>query len=119
MSEIRDEKTGQFLPGHPSVGHRFLPGNPGLPGRPKGARNKLSEAFIDDLYHDWLEHGIQAIRDVRESRPSDYLKICAILVRSSSEFNSISETIHSDAIAELIEERRKLAQSMIAKMKSQ
>jgi hypothetical protein len=119
MSEIRDEKTGQFLPGHPSVGHRFLPGNSGLPGRPKGARNKLSEAFIDDLYHDWLEHGIQAIRDVRESRPSDYLKICAILVRSSSEFNSISETIHSDAIAELIEERRKLAQSMIAKMKSQ
>jgi hypothetical protein len=106
MIEMRDEKTGQILRG-----------NTGLPGRPKGARNKLSEAFIDDLYHDWLEHGIQAIRDVRESRPSDYLKICALLVRGSSEFNSISDTIYSDAIAELIEERRRLAQAMIAKMK--
>jgi hypothetical protein len=108
MIEMRDEKTGQILRG-----------NTGLPGRPKGARNKLSEAFIDDIYEDWKQHGIQVIREVRETRPSDYLKICALLVRCSSEFNSISETMHSDAIAELIEERRILAQSMIAKMKSQ
>jgi hypothetical protein len=108
MIEMRDEKTG-----------RILRGNTGLPGRPKGARNKLAEAFIDDIYQDWKQHGIQVIQEVRETRPSDYLKICAILVRSSSEFNSISETMHSDAIAELIEERRILAQSMIAKMKSQ
>jgi hypothetical protein len=108
MTYIRDEKTG-----------RFLVGNTGKAGRPKGARNKLAEAFIDDLYQDWKEHGIQVIQEVRESRPSDYLKICAILVRSSSDVNSISETMHSDAIAELIEERRILAQSMIAKMKSQ
>jgi hypothetical protein len=108
MIEMRDKKTG-----------RILRGNTGLPGRPKGARNKLAEAFINDLYQDWKEHGIQVIQEVRETRPSDYLKICAILVRSSSEFNSISETMHSDAIDELIEERRILAQSMIAKMKTQ
>jgi hypothetical protein len=108
VTYIRDEKTG-----------RFLVGNNGMAGRPKGARNKLAEAFIDDLYADWKEHGIHVIQEVRETGPSDYLKICAILARSSSEFNSISETMHSDAIAELIEERRILAQSMIAKMKSQ
>jgi hypothetical protein len=108
MTYIRDEKTG-----------RFLVGNTGNAGRPCGSRNKLNEAFISDLYHDWIEHGIHVIQEVRETRPSDYLKICAILVRSSSEFNSISETMHSDAISELIEERRILAQSMIAKMKTQ
>jgi hypothetical protein len=69
-----------------------------MAGRPKGARNKLAEAFVDDIYQDWKQHGIQIIQEVRETRPSDYLKICAILVRSSSEFNSISETMHSDAI---------------------
>jgi hypothetical protein len=88
-------------------------------GRPRGARCKLSDAFLDDIYQDWLKHGIQVIEEVRESRPSDYLKICALLIRGSSEFKSISDTIYSDAIAELIEERRILAQSMIAKMKSQ
>jgi hypothetical protein len=108
MTYIRDARTG-----------RFLVGNTGKAGRPKGARIKLAEAFIDDIYQDWKQHGIQVIREVRETRSSDYLKICAILVRSSSEFNSISETMYSDAIAELIEERRILAQAMIAKMKSQ
>jgi hypothetical protein len=106
MTYIRDARTG-----------RFLVGNNGAAGHPKGARNKLAEAFIDDIYQDWKQHGIQVIQEVRETMPSDYLKICAILVRSSSEFNSISETMHSDAIAELIEERRILAQPMIAKMR--
>jgi hypothetical protein len=60
----RDAKTG-----------RFLVGTTGLPGRPKGARNKLAEAMIEDLYQDWKAHGIQAIREVRETRPADYFKI--------------------------------------------
>jgi hypothetical protein len=49
MRPERDAKMGRFLVGHSSVGHRFLPGNSGLPGRPKAARNKLAEAMIDDL----------------------------------------------------------------------
>jgi hypothetical protein len=54
----RDAKTG-----------RFLQGTTGLPGRPKGARNKLAEAMIDDLYRDWTEHGIRAIQKVRRRIP--------------------------------------------------
>jgi hypothetical protein len=30
-----------------------------LPGRPKGSRNLLADAMIDDLYKDWQEHGIR------------------------------------------------------------
>jgi hypothetical protein len=115
MSPERDAKTGRFLVGHSSVGHRFLPGNSGLPGRPKGARNKLAEAMIDDLYRDWKEHGIQAIRKVRETRPADYLKIVAMIV-SKAEDLSLDSEMRDAAVEQFIEERRQQALKMIAKM---
>jgi hypothetical protein len=116
MRAERDPKTGRFLVGHSSVGHRFLPGNSGLPGRPKGARNKLSEAMIDDLYRHWLEHGIQAINRVFEERPADYLKIVAMLV-SKCEDLSLDGDIRDAAVEQFIEERRQKALAMIAKMR--
>jgi hypothetical protein len=97
----KDEKTG-----------RFKPGNSGGAGRPRGSHCKFSEAFCRDLYDDWIERGIQVIRDIRETRPAEYLRAI-----NYTDFNTITETIHSDAIAELIDERRKLAQSMIEQMK--
>ena len=59
---------------------RFVAGNSGNGGRPAGARAKLGEAFLADLYADWCEHGIEALRQVRDERPSDYLKVVALLV---------------------------------------
>jgi hypothetical protein len=111
----RDSKTGRFLVGHSSVGHRFLPGNSGLPGRPKGARNKLAEAMIEDLYQDWKAHGIQAIRETRETRPADYLKIVAMIV-SKAEDLSLDSEMRDEAVEQFIEERRQQALKMIAKM---
>ena len=46
----RDDETG-----------RFLPGNSGFGGRPKGARSKLGEAFIQALHDDFEEFGVAAI----------------------------------------------------------
>jgi hypothetical protein len=116
MRPERDAKTGRFLVGHSSVGHRFLPGNSGLPGRPKGARNKLAEAMIEDLYQDWKEHGIEAIRECREGRPADYLKIVAMIVSKAEDFNTDSE-MRDAAVEQFIEERRQQALKMIAKMR--
>jgi hypothetical protein len=117
MRAERDPKTGRFLVGHSSVGHRFLPGNSGLPGRPKGARNKLAEAMIDDLYQDWKAHGIEAIREVRETRPADYLKIVAMVVSKCVDLSMDNEMRDAD-LEQFIEERRQQAALLIAKMRA-
>ena len=100
----QDERTG-----------RFLPGNSGNGGRSKGSRNLLADAMIADLYHDWQEHGIQAIRAARESRPADYLKIVAMIV-SKAEDLSLDSEMRDAAVEAYIEERRQKALKMIAKM---
>jgi hypothetical protein len=61
----------------PPVEHQFKPGNP---GRPKGSRNKLGEAFMDDLYQSWLAHGPAAIEAVLKTKPDAYLKVIASLL---------------------------------------
>ena len=57
---------------------QFLPGQSGNPkGRVRGSRNKLGEAFFDDLYAEWQAHGPEVITKVREERPEVFLKVVA------------------------------------------
>jgi hypothetical protein len=58
---------------------RFKSGNIGG-GRPKGARNKLGEQFISDLYADWQEHGVETLAKVRSEKPDQYLKVVASIL---------------------------------------
>jgi hypothetical protein len=55
----------------------FAPGNP---GRPKGARNKLGEVFVKALLDDFEEHGIVAVKKVREQDTGTYLRVVAGLL---------------------------------------
>jgi hypothetical protein len=90
-----------------------------LPGRPKGSRNLLADAMIDDLYKDWQEHGIQAIRAARESRPVEYLKVVAVIVSKAEDLSGRADDMRDAAIEEFIEERRQQALAMIAKMREE
>lgn len=65
-------QDGKKVPGRP-----FKPGNP---GRPKGSRNKLGEAFIAALHDDFIENGPETIQRVREEKPDQYLKVVASIL---------------------------------------
>ena len=68
---------------------RFQPGQSGnLAGRPKGARNKLSENFINAFALDFEQHGAAVIEKVRKERPQDYLKVAASLLPKQMEIEA-------------------------------
>jgi len=49
-------------------------------GRPRGARNRLSEEFIAELYNAFVANGRAAIERVVEEDPAAFLRIVASLV---------------------------------------
>jgi len=64
----RDVKTG-----------RFLTGNNGG-GRPKGSRNRLGEAFLQDAYEQWKKSGAAALEAMVKDDPGGFVKVIANLM---------------------------------------
>jgi len=64
--------TGSVGFGRPPIEHQFQPGNK---GRVKGSRNKLGEAFIEDLQAAWEKHGMAAIEATIKNQPAQFLKV--------------------------------------------
>jgi hypothetical protein len=58
---------------------RYKTGNIGG-GRPKGARSKLGEAFLEDLRDAWNERGAESLRRCVEEEPGTFCKIVASLL---------------------------------------
>ena len=72
----------------PRNSSRWQPGQSGNPaGRPKGARNKLGEKFIADMYADWQQHGVEVIERVRAENPVAYLKVVAATIPNELNIN--------------------------------
>jgi hypothetical protein len=60
---------------------RFLPGHSiRTGGRPKGARSKLSENFLQDLHAEWRKSGKKALAKVAETHPEVLVKLMAGLL---------------------------------------
>jgi hypothetical protein len=87
-SNGRDTETG-----------RFLPGNSGNGGRPRGARNKLATEFVEALWADFQINGTDAINRVAKEQPHHYLKIIAAILPKELEI-----ALHVNA--NLFEEQR-------------
>lgn len=81
MSRNNGGNTGKPVP---PVEHQFKPGNP---GRPKGARNKLGEQFLEALQQDFEANGVEAIATVRTEKPDQYLKVIASLMPKDLNIN--------------------------------
>ena len=97
----------QFVP------HAWKPGQSGNPaGRPKGARHKLGEAFIEALHDDFNLHGIAAVEKVREEKPDQYLKVIASLMPKELTLN-LGDDYSEMTDDELVDRIRRL-QSAIA-----
>ncbi len=50
---------------------------PGSPGRPKGAKTKLQEAFWTDFAEAWAERGKAALETVADKDPSTFVRVAA------------------------------------------
>lgn len=98
-SEVKRDEAGRFI----------VP--PVSPGRPKGARNKLGEAFIAALHDDFIEHGVAAIQKARLESPIQYVKVIAALLPSEHRI-SFNEQYDGMTDAELADRARHLASAI-------
>jgi hypothetical protein len=84
MPDVRTQVSGtaDSTAQKQQVGRPFEPGQSGNPaGRPKGARNKVSEKLLETLAEHFEKHGKDAIETVYAESPRDYLKIVVSLGR--------------------------------------
>ncbi len=59
---------------------QFKKGNGGGPGRPKGAKNKLAKAYLNDLHEIYLDGGKDALEQVMKEKPDGFLSLVARLL---------------------------------------
>jgi hypothetical protein len=76
---------------------RFLPGNNGGTGRPRGSRVKLEEEFVADLCAAWQVHGKQALEIVATKEPTKFAQICASVLPKHSHHTVEKLELKSDA----------------------
>lgn len=92
----------------------WKPGQSGNPaGKPKGARNKLGEAFIQALHDSFEANGPETIEQVRVEKPDQYLKVIASLLPKEMNL-TVTNDLEDMSDDELRERLRKLTDTAAA-----
>jgi hypothetical protein len=85
-------------------GGRFVNGGKPGPGRPKGARSKLGEAFLEDLRDAWNEHGATALARCAQEEPGQFVRVVASLMPKDINLNvAVDATTFADRFRTALE----------------
>ena len=85
-------------------------------GRPQGSKPKLHAMFWNDLYAVWQAKGMGVLERLADEEPGTFAKIASMLVGKAEDIIPRDEA--RDVFMEaFIEERRRKALAMIAKMR--
>lgn len=104
------ENTQEKRRGEHLAAYQFKEGNP---GRPKGARNKLGEAFVQAMHDSFEKHGAETIEKVRLEKPDQYLKVIASLLPKEMTLN-VNDERGDMSDDELINRIRTLSETITA-----
>lgn len=86
---------------------RFAPGNRASPGRPKGARSRLSESFLTDLEKIWAERGPEVLQKLVTEKPAILARIVAGLQPKQVEVKEGAfDQFDDDSLADLAAQLR-------------
>jgi hypothetical protein len=80
----------------------FKPGHSIRGGRPVGARNRFSHAFITDFLADWEKHGAKAIQSVRMLDPGTYLRVAASIIPRELMVEPVTSGLSAEERSEMI-----------------
>jgi hypothetical protein len=65
-------------------------------------RSKLTTEFFEDFYATWQKHGAQALKDVAEKSPRDFVRAAAMLMPREFELKSPLNELTDAELADLI-----------------
>ena len=69
----------------------WKPGQSGNPaGRPKGTKDAINKAFLEDVTEDWRECGKEALERARKERPAEYVRMVASLLPKDQNLNVVT-----------------------------
>ena len=71
----------------------WKPGQSGNPaGRPKGTKDAINKAFLEDVTEDWRECGKEALARARKDKPAEYVRMVAGLLPKDQNLNVVTST---------------------------
>ena len=104
-AQATPDRTGKKHGAEHMASTKWQPGvSPNPAGRPKGSRNKLGEAFVNDLYEAWQSQGKDVIARVIAERPHEFIKSVASILPKEIEVKTttVQELSDDDLTAALI-----------------